>query len=473
MRVPEGRTEGAFVAVESTWPGALLPGPSEVNAEALGLRQHALAIFRSALRAVDPEAAVARHLSLCGDTLRVGAEDLALHEVERIWVVAFGKASVAMARAVEKCLGEWISGGLVVAPHGSAERLERLEVTEASHPLPGPEGEAAARRVVQLLRDAGERDLVLCLISGGGSALLPLPAEDLTLQDKVSTTDLLLRSGATIVEVNAVRKHLSGLKGGRLARVAYPARVIALVMSDVVGDRLDTIASGPLSPDPTTYADALAVLERYGLLERVPARVREHLRRGAVGELPETPKPGDPVFERVTLHVVASVAHAVEAAREEAERLGYRVAVLTVSLEGEAREVGRVVAAVAREEVQRDRPLPKPACVLLGGETTVTVRGRGRGGRNQELTLAAALGIEGLGAVLVASFASDGRDGPTDAAGALADGSTTQRARALGLDPRRYLEENDSYAFFDALGDLVRTGPTGTNVNDLVLVLAH
>lgn len=444
-----------------------------MHAEASGLRDDALAIFRAALRAVDPEAAVLRHLSVRGNTLRVGDEVVPLDGVEHVWVVAFGKASVPMARAVAKCLGERISGGLVVAPHGSAQPLGRLEVAEASHPLPGPDGEAAARRLVELLRGAGERDLVVCLVSGGGSALLPLPAEGLTLQDKVSTTDLLLRSGAAIAEVNTVRKHLSALKGGWMARAAYPAHVVALVVSDVVGDRLDAIASGPLSPDPTTYADALAVLARYGLLHRVPGRVREHLERGAAGELPETPKPGDPVFERVTVRVVASVAHAVEAAAGEAARRGYQVAVLTASLEGEAREVGRVTAALAREEVQRDRPVPRPACLLLGGETTVTVQGTGRGGRNQELALAAALGVEGLEGVLVAAFATDGRDGPTDAAGAFADGETASRARAAGLDPRRHLAENDSYTFFHALGDLIRTGPTGTNVNDLVLVLVR
>ncbi len=444
-----------------------------MDAEASELRQEALTIFRAALRAVDPEEAVLRHLSVGHYGLRVGAQELPWREVDRIWVVAYGKASVAMARAVERRLGDRISGGLVVTPHGTGERLAQLEVVEASHPLPGSDGEAAARRVVNLLRGAGERDLVVCLISGGGSALLPLPAEGLTLQDKVLTTDLLLRSGATIVEINIVRKHLSGLKGGRLAQAAHPARVVALVVSDVVGDRLDAIASGPLSPDPTTYVDALGVLKRYELLERVPARVRDHLQRGAAGELPETPKPGDPVFQRVAVHVVAGLAQAVEAAAQEAGRLGYRVAVLTTSLEGEAREVGRVVAGLAREEAQRSRPVPKPACLVLGGETTVTVRGQGRGGRNQELALAAALGIEGLPGLLVAAFATDGRDGPTDAAGALADGFTVKRARHLGLDPRRLLDENDSYAFFDSLDDLVRTGPTGTNVNDLVLVLAR
>ncbi len=436
------------------------------------LRQHARALLDAALRAADAEESVRRHLNRAGDRLSVGDLQLDLAEFDRVWVVGFGKASASMARAVEACLGDRVSGGVVVTKFGHGLPLRRVEVLEASHPLPGPEGEVAARRVVALLRQAGARDLVVVLISGGGSALLPLPAEGLTLQDKVAVTDLLLRSGATIGEVNTVRKHLSAVKGGWLARAASPARVVGLVASDVLGNPLDAVASGPFSPDPTTYTDALAVLDRYGLLEQVPASVRAHLERGARGDLPDTPKPGDAAFERVSLRVVVDVGEAVEAARDQAQRLGYHAVVLTTWLEGEAREVGRVVAALAREEAVQDRPVPKPACLVMGGETTVSVRGGGRGGRNQELALSAALGIAGLRGVLVASFATDGSDGPTDAAGAFADGDTVQRGRALGLDAGVYLARNDSYTFFDALQDLVRTGPTGTNVNDLVLVLA-
>lgn len=447
--------------------------PSRVHGPQRELREHARAILDAALEAADAEESVRRNLRRRGDQVVVGTTQLDLLSFRRLWVVGFGKASARMARAVEQLLGDRIHGGLVVTKHGHGVPLRKVEVLEASHPLPGPEGEAAARRVADLLREAGEGDLVVCLVSGGGSALLPLPAEGLTLQDKVAVTHLLLRSGATISEVNAVRKHLSAVKGGWLARLAYPARVVGLVVSDVLGDPLDAIASGPLSPDPTTYEDALRVLERYGLLDQVPHAVRERLERGASGQVPETPKPGDPVFEKVSLHVVAGVADAVEGARAAAERLGYRALVLTTWLEGEAREVGRVVAALAREEVVRDRPVPKPACLLMGGETTVTVRGPGRGGRNQELVLASTLGLEGLSGVLVASLATDGTDGPTDAAGAFADGTTLARAKAQGMDPEQFLARNDAYPFFEALQDLVRTGPTGTNVNDLVLVLAR
>lgn len=437
------------------------------------LREHAHAILHAGLRAADAAAAVRRNLGAKGSSLWVGPWQGDLRNFHRVWVVGFGKASVPMARAVEEVLGDWVFGGMVVTKHGHGARLRRVEVLEASHPLPGRDGVMAAERVVEVVRAAREEDLVLCLISGGGSALLCLPAEGLALEDKVATTDLLLRSGATIGEVNAVRKHLSAVKGGQLARVAYPARVVGLVVSDVLGNPLDAIASGPLSPDPTTYEDAVRVLQRYGLLNRVPGAVRRRLERGLAGELPETPKPGDPVFTRVSLHVVASVVEAAEGARAEAERLGYRALILTTWMEGEAREVGRVVAALAREQVLRDRPVTKPACLIMGGETTVTVQGAGRGGRNQELALAAALGLADLEEVLVATLATDGTDGPTDAAGAFADGSTVARGRSQALEVERYLANNDSYTFFDALGDLIRTGPTGTNVNDLVLVLAR
>ncbi len=458
---------GTPVVEASGTPASPVHGPQQE------LREHARAILDAALEAADAEESVRRNLRRRDNQLVVGRTQLDLLSFRRLWVVGFGKASTRMARAVEQLLGDRIHAGLVVTKHGHGVPLRKVEVLEASHPLPGPEGEAAARRMAELLRQAGEEDLVLCLVSGGGSALLPLPAEGLTLQDKVAVTQLLLRSGATISEVNAVRKHLSAVKGGWLTRLAYPARVVGLVVSDVLGDALDAIASGPLSPDPTTYGDALRVLERYQLLERVPSAVRQRLERGASGQVPETPKPGDPVFERVSLHVVAGVADAVEGARGAAERLGYRALVLTTWMEGEAREVGRVVAAVAREEVVRDRPVPKPACLLMGGETTVTVRGTGRGGRNQELVLASAFGLEGLSGVLVASLATDGTDGPTDAAGAFADGTTLARAKAQALDPEEFLARNDAYAFFEALQDLVRTGPTGTNVNDLVLILAR
>jgi len=307
---------------------------------------------------------------------------------------------------------------------------------------------------------------------------LTLPAPGLTLADLQEVTDLLLRVGATIGELNAVRKHLSQLKGGDLARRAAPAAVIGLILSDVVGDPLDVIASGPTAPDPTTFADAWVVLERYGLTSSVPAPVRQHLQAGRAGLLPETPKPGDPLFDRVQNVVVAGNRLAAEAAVTAAQAQGLDALLLSTFVEGEARQVARVAAALAKEVARpADRPsvagpVQRPACLVWGGETTVTVRGRGTGGRNQELALAAALAMDGLPDVLLVALGTDGTDGPTDAAGAVATGETVARARAQGMDPVAYLDDNNSYAFFEGLGDLIRTGPTGTNVNDLMFLFA-
>jgi hydroxypyruvate reductase len=326
--------------------------------------------------------------------------------------------------------------------------------------------------MADLLATATGRDLVLAVISGGGSALLTLPATGLTLADLQQTTDLLLRSGATIVELNAVRKHLSQVKGGGLARLAGEARVASLILSDVVGDPLDVIASGPTAADPTTFADAWTVLERYNLVARVPGAVRERLQAGVEGSLPDTPKPDAALLQRVHNVVVGSNRLAAEAAVLAASEVGLNTLLLSTFVEGEACQVARVAAALAKELATYDRPVSRPACLVWGGETTVTVRGLGKGGRNQELALAAAVAMAGLPGVLLVALGTDGTDGPTDAAGAVANGETMARARSLGLDPAAHLENNDAYPFFDALGDLVRTGPTGTNVNDLLLLFA-
>jgi len=436
-----------------------------------GLRRDAWQILMSALEAVDPERAISRYLRREGHSLAVGEKEYDLRKIRRILVVGAGKATARMARAVETLLGDRVEDGVVVVKRGYTEALERIQLIEAGHPLPDEAGVAGAEAVLRILDQAREEDLVLCLISGGGSALLPAPAEGLTLEDKVRVTDLLLRAGATIQELNTVRKHLSRLKGGQLARAASPAQVVSLILSDVIGSPLDVIASGPTVPDPTTYADALRIVERYGLEDRVPPEVLRHLRKGVDGEIPETPKPGDPVFQRVYNCVVGSNELATLAAAEEASRLGYHPLVLSTFVEGEAREVGKVLGAIAKGVLLTGRPLERPACILAGGETTVTVRGQGRGGRNQEVALGAALIIAGLPNLLVASFATDGTDGPTDAAGAFVEGTTIERALSLGLDPHRHLANNDAYPFFAALSDLILTGPTNTNVNDLMLVL--
>jgi hydroxypyruvate reductase len=435
------------------------------------LRGAARRVFAAALAAADPRAAMRRHLRVEGHWLLAGPARIDLASLRRVMVVGAGKAGAAMAGAVEEILGDRVAGGLVNVKSGHTAPLRRVRLCEAAHPVPDEAGVEGARRMLALLRDAGEGDLVIACISGGGSALLPLPSEGLGLPDKQEVTRRLLACGATIREINAVRKHLSAVKGGLLARAAAPAAVLACIVSDVIGDPLDAIASGPTAPDPTTFADALGILDRYGLRGKVPAAARAHLEAGARGERPETPKPGDPIFRRVTNVLVANGTQAVEAAELEANRLGLRALVLSTTVEGETREVARVHAAVAREVRTFGRPVAPPACVISGGETTVTLRGKGKGGRNQEFVLAAALALEGAPGAVVFSAGTDGTDGPTDAAGAVADGETCARARALGLDPQDHLDRNDAYPLFHALGDLVITGPTLTNVMDLRLLL--
>jgi hydroxypyruvate reductase len=435
------------------------------------LRRAVASILTAAIRAVDPQAAVARAVRRRGQILRVGRRRYDLRAVRHIYLVGAGKACAPMAAAWERLLDDRLTAGVVVVKYGHGMPLRRVEVLEAGHPLPDHAGARAADRILEMVSQAGASDMVVCLISGGGSALLPAPVEGITLPEKMAVTDLLLRSGATIVEINAVRKHLSRIKGGRLARAAAPARVVGVVLSDVPGDPLDAIASGPISPDPTTFADAVAVLRRYGLLDRVPPSVRDYLQRGQAGQAPETPKPGDPLFARVQVEVVGNIDRAVDAAAAQAARLGFRPLILTTRLEGEAREAARVICSVARTVRERGRPVRPPACLLAGGETTVTVRGPGRGGRCQEFALAAALAIEGWEDVVVAACGTDGTDGPTDAAGAVADGTTRRRAREAGADPARALADNDAYPLFHRLSDLLVTGPTRTNVTDVYAVV--
>jgi glycerate 2-kinase len=330
---------------------------------------------------------------------------------------------------------------------------------------------AAAEAVTTVLATTTARDRVLLLLSGGASALLPSPVDGISLADLQTVTEHLLRAGATICEINAVRKHLSRLSGGQLARLAQPASVVALILSDVVGDPLDVIASGPTAPDPTTYATAQAILARYDLVEQIPPSVLMHLEEGTAERIAETPKPGDPVFANVTNVIVGSNRLAALAATVEAKRLGYNTLLLTTFMEGEAREVARVTAALAKGIRTYGDPVQRPACLVWGGETTVTVRGQGKGGRNQELALAAALAMEGLPDVSLLALATDGTDGPTDAAGAIVDGHTAEIARESGWDPAATLVDNNAYPLLDAVGALLRTGPTGTNVNDIAVLL--
>ena len=438
----------------------------------MNLRESALAIFHSALEAADPRVAIRRAVQREGDVLRVGSRGYDLAR-GRVFVVGFGKASAAMAHAIESICGDKIVQGSVSVKYGHGVPLssQTIQLHEAGHPLTDANSVRGAEKAFAVLSAAHPGDLVICLISGGGSAILELPAAGISLEDLRETTDALLRCGATINELNTLRKHLSQVKGGQLVRRANGAHILSLILSDVIGSPIDTIASGPTAPDSTTFADALDVVEQRGVRSQLPASIVRHLERGARGEIVETPKPDDSLFSRVQNVVIADNELACQAAMQAARVRGFNALLLTSFLQGEAREVARMFAAIVREIARSNQPVGHPACLIAGGETTVTVLGRGKGGRNQELALAAAIEIDGMQNVVVLSGGTDGNDGPTDAAGAIADGTTRARAAARGLDARVYLSNNDAYHFFQPLDDLIITGPTNTNVNDVMIVL--
>ena len=435
------------------------------------MRQHAMEIFQAALKAVDPVEAILRHVKRVDDGLQIGEHRFVFKDYDRILVVGAGKAGAPMARALEDLLGDHIADGVIVVKEGHGLPLEHIRIHEASHPVPDERGIRGAEEILSLVKGAGERDLVLCLISGGGSALLVAPADGVTLEDKQAVTRLLLACGADIHEINTIRKHLSRAKGGGLARFAYPATVVSLILSDVIGDDLNVIASGPAVPDTSTFEDTRRVLEKYDIQDRVPASVQSRIQQGLVGDIEDTPKIGDAVFQKCYTELVGTNIQALKAAGQQAEELGYQTLILSSTVEGEAREVVKVLTAIGKEVRDSGNPLSAPACILCGGETTVTIRGDGKGGRNQEFALAAALGLDGIENIVVLAGGTDGNDGPTDAAGAMADGRTLARARTKGLDPLDYLRRNDSYHFFQALDDLVITGPTLTNVMDVYMIL--
>jgi len=435
-------------------------------------RRDALAIFKASLDAALPARGIERLLRLDGDTLHAGPYRYDLSRYQSIRVIGAGKASAAMAHALEKLLGRRISGGLINTKYEHLAKLKRVQLHEAGHPVPDDEGIDGARRIAQIALEAGPNDLLIALISGGGSALLPLPADPVTLAEKQAATKLLLACGATIHEINAVRKHISAIKGGQLARLAAPATLLALLLSDVIGDPLDTIGSGPAAPDDSTFEHAWNVFEKYGITAQLPASVRTRIDAGRRGEIPDTPKTGDPCFRKTRNLIVGSNRLAVDAAAAKARELGYRPVVLSTLIEGETREIAAMHCAIARETLLSGRPVKPPVCLISGGETTVTLKGDGKGGRNMEFALAAALALDGIPGILAFSAGTDGTDGPTDAAGAFATGSTAARARAAGLNPQHTLARNDSYPFFQKLENLVITGPTGTNVMDVRLLLA-
>jgi glycerate 2-kinase len=434
-------------------------------------------ILRAALEAVDPKIAVQRHMRRDGNRLFIDQVSYSLKNFENIWLVGAGKAGAPMTQAVAHILEDHLSGGTIVVKDGyiqtdGAALPKELHILEASHPVPDRRGLEGARQIRGILEKAGANDLVICLISGGGSALLVSPPDCISLDDLQCLTSEMLACGAMIDEINALRKHLDTLKGGGLARLANPARLATLILSDVIGSRLDVIASGPTVGDPTTFAEAYQVLGRYQLEERIPSSIQDYLQRGMNGEIPETPKPGEACFNNVHNVIIGSNLTAAQAALETARQEGLNALLLTTSLRGEARQVGGVLAAIARQVASTGQPIERPACLISGGETTVTVTGNGLGGRNQELALAAVPEMAGLPEVALVTLATDGGDGPTDAAGAVVTGQTLHQAKQAGLDPLDFLQRNDAYHFFEPLGDLLKTGPTCTNVNDLSFIFA-
>jgi len=435
------------------------------------LRRDAEEIFAASLAAVDSERLVRNRLKVEGSYLSVDSHCFDLDGFDRIFVIGAGKGSGAMALGVESVLGGRIEEGIVVVKYGHAVPLKKIRTIEAGHPVPDRKSIEGGRKILNLLSGTGERDLVICLLSGGGSALMDDFPGEIRLADVQDATRILLAAGADISEMNTVRKHLSRIKGGQLVKQAFPSTLLTLVLSDVIGDDLDKIASGPTAPDPTTFSQSLEVLNRYGLIHRFPQRILDHLRAGLSGRLPETPKPGSDVFKAVVNVIVGNNRMALAAAEVRAEELEYHPLILTSSLQGEAGQVAKCLSAVAREVSGYGRPVPKPACLLAGGETTVTLTGKGRGGRNQEMALIMALELEGLDGIVFLSGGTDGTDGPTDAAGGIVDGRTCAEALKQSVDIRAMLRENDSYRFFEKMGGHLMTGPTLTNVMDIMLFL--
>ncbi len=407
------------------------------------------------------------------NALEIGTLSFKLSEFRRVLVIGGGKATSGMALETEQILDGWITGGSVNIPAYTKPwpKSKKINFNPASHPIPSEDGVRGVKNMLRLVGKASEEDLVICLISGGGSAIMPLPSSGILLSDEQKTTSLLLKSGAKIDEINAVRKHLSDFKGGRLAENLYPATVLSLIISDVVGDKLESVASGPTVPDDTTYADAYTILQERGLWRTVPSSVRNRIQKGKEGKLPETPKRSSRIFKRVHNLLVGTNKESCQAVAEVFEKRGYHSLILSTRLQGESREVGTILAGICIDIRENQLPVAPPAALVAGGETTVTVHGKGRGGRNQEVVLSAALSIRGNPAILVSSIGTDGVDGPTDAAGAVADGSTFERGLRIHMDPDSYLRENDSFPFFERLNDLVTTGPTGTNVNDIFIAI--
>ena len=426
-------------------------------------RKDVLEILEEGLKAADPKSSVKEALRNLKDEL---------NKARRIIVIGFGKASIKMAEGCEEELRDKIYDGAIIAPKGIEDKkLKIIKVFEGTHPIPSEVNVESAKKLISVCSNLTSEDLVICLISGGGSSLLTFPANDISLEEKKLTTDVLLKSGADIREINTIRKHISKVKGGQLLNLLKPAKVVSLILSDVVGDPIEYIASGPTSPDSSTFKDALSIIKKYNLVNKLPKSVVERIEKGVRGEILETPKPGDEIFNNVKNIIVSNNMKSLVAMEKKASSLGYNTIILTSYAQGESREVGKFLCAVIKQISSYDIPIKKPACVILGGETTVTVKGNGKGGRNQELVLSVVLNCKDVKNFVFASIGSDGIDGYTDAAGAIADNFSLEDAVNSGLKPEEFLENNDSYNFFKQTRDLIFTGPTGTNVNDFTVAL--
>ena len=427
-------------------------------------------IFMAGVRSVLPEMIITGIMKLDGSVLSIGDHKFNIEEYRNIYVIGAGKASAAMGHYVETILGNRITGGHIVVKYGYSCKLKRISVTEAGHPVPDSEGFRAAQEIIKIAVGADQDDLVICLISGGASALLADLPENLMPEELYIVNNLLVRCGATINEINCVRKHLSRIKGGHLARIIRPATLVTLILSDVTGNPLEVIGSGPTVPDPSTFSDALTVIEKYNLTADMTAGVLNHLMDGLNGIHPETPKPGDPLFDD-TVNILAGTNQiALKASKEEALRLGFRSYIIDTELNGDVESVCESVLKMALS-FRNNNDIPKPACLLYGGETTVKVSGNGRGGRNQHLALSMAIRLRNIPGITFLAAGTDGTDGPTDAAGAVVDSETTGKAAFMNEDPVDYLCEFNSYDFFKRVGGLLKTGPTFTNVMDLLVVI--
>lgn len=443
-----------------------------LNPKALSTMRHdAAAIFESALRAVHAGTTIKTACCLKNDLFSVGTTSFDLNKYENIYIIGAGKASAHMGAAIEDLLLSKITSGIITVKYDHTVTLKKIKLIEAGHPIPDKNGQKGAQAILNLAKQAQKNDLIICLISGGGSALLALPSPSLSLADKQKTIQALLACGAAIDDINTLRKHMSIIKGGWLAKKAHPATLVTLILSDVVGDKLDVIASGPSVPDCSSFFDCMDIIKSYDIVNELPKRVVEHLKKGGEGKIKETPKPGDPAFKSTFNLIIGSNSQTLYAAKEKSKALGYNTLILSSMIEGDTGDAARFHTAIAKEIRKSGNPIPSPACILSGGETTVKIKGNGLGGRNQEFALEAAREIKNEDQTVILSAGTDGTDGPTDAAGAIVDSQSIKKAMAAGLNPDHFLANNDSYHFFDKTDELIITGPTGTNVMDIRIVL--